>query len=76
MKLSYVLQLKDFSIMLGIGFIIGIFYGIINIPNRIKKNWIYQIICDLLFSIIAFGTLIIMVVYLNMGEMRLFLILG
>lgn len=76
MKISYVLQLKDFSIMLGIGFLLGVFYGIINIANRIKRLLLIQIICDLIFSIVAFGTLIIFVNIINMGEMRFFLIMG
>ena len=38
MKISYVLQLKDLSIMLLFGFLLGIIYGILNIPNTIKKR--------------------------------------
>ena len=50
MKISYVLQLKDFSIMFGIGIVLGLIYGILNIPNFIKEYVIIRIICDIINS--------------------------
>ena len=76
MKISYILQLKDFSIMLGIGFCLGIIYGILNIFSTIKHNFPIQIIIDLIFSVISFSTFLIMVNIINMGEFRLFLLEG
>lgn len=76
MKISYVLQLKDFSIMLGIGFLIGIFYGILNIFTIVKKNIILQIISDLIFTITSSIIFILSINIINMGQFRLFLIIG
>lgn len=76
MKISYVLQLKDFCIMLGIGVILGIIYGILNIPNKIKTIRAIQIISDILFSAIAIISFIIFINLINMGEIRFFLCLG
>ena len=76
MKISYVLQLKDFSIMLGIGFLLGVFYGIINIANRIKRKLFIQIVCDFIFSIVAFGVFFVLINIINLGEIRLFLVIG
>ena len=76
MKISYILQLKDFTIMLGIGFVLGIFYGLLNCSTIIKAHLVIQIIIDLIFSFISFSCLIIMINIINMGEFRLFLILG
>lgn len=76
MKISYVLQLKDFSIMLGIGLILGVFYGILNMLLSIKKNIILQIIIDIIFSITALSTLILSINIINMGEFRFFLFAG
>lgn len=76
MKISYVLQLKDFSIMLGIGFILGICYTILNTITLIKQNIIIQFILDIIFSIIAVSAYIILINIINMGEFRLFLLIG
>ena len=76
MKISYILQLQDFFIMLGIGILIGIFYGIINIINRIKYIYPIQIISDIIFSLVAVITLLILCNILNMGQIRLFLVIG
>ena len=76
MTINYIFQLKDFSIMLIIGFVAGIIYGILNIPSKIRTNLIWQIICDLIFTFVAFGLLFISINIINLGEFRLFLILG
>ncbi len=76
MKISYILQLKDFLIMFGIGILIGILYGIINIPTHIKKNLILQIFNDLLISVITCITFIGAINIINFGEFRAFLLLG
>lgn len=76
MKISYILQLKDFSIMLCIGIIIGIIYGVFNILSRIRYNFIIQLIADILFSIIVIFAFIIFVNIINMGQIRFFLCVG
>lgn len=76
MKISYILQLKDFSIMLGIGFLIGIIYGVLNTFKVIKSLYILQIIADILFSITVFFTFIWTINQINLGEFRLFLLIG
>lgn len=76
MKISYILQLKDFLIMLAIGFIIGIIYGILNIITVIKKNYAVQILSDTIFTIISFATFLISVNIVNWGQIRLFLLVG
>ena len=76
MKISYILQLKDFTIMFGLGAIIGVFYGVINTFNKIKKNIVVQIIIDIIFSLIALGTFIIFLNIINLGEFRTFLLFG
>ena len=50
--------------------------GILNIPSKIRTNLIWQIICDLIFTFVAFGLLFISINFINLGEFRLFLILG
>jgi len=76
MKISYILQLKDFCILFAIGIGLGIIYGILNIFARIKKNIVVQIISDILFSTIAFLTFILMINLINMGQFRMFLLIG
>ena len=76
MKISYILQLKDFFIVFGIGFIIGIIYGFLNIFSNIKKLYVIQIIVDIIFSIIYFISFLILVNILNWGQVRLFLVVG
>lgn len=76
MKISYVLQLKDLSIMLLFGFLLGIIYGLLNIPNTIKKKLFIQIISDIIFSLTSIFIYIVLINKVNMGESRLFLILG
>lgn len=76
MKISYILQLKDFFIMICLGGIIGIFYGIINTSTQIKKKIILQVFNDLIFSIVTCATFIISINTINLGQFRLFLTLG
>ena len=76
MKISYILQLKDFTYMFIAGIFLGIIYGIINIPNKIKKIQILQVISDILFSIMAIIGVIILINKINYGEIRSFLIIG
>ena len=76
MKISYVLQLKDFSIMFGIGIVLGLIYGILNIPNFIKEYVIIRIICDIIF--VSFFTLsfIYLVELIKLGSIRAYLFIG
>lgn len=76
MKLSYVLQLKDFLLMLALGLLLGIFYGLLNAPTRIKHNIIYQILIDIIFCAVAFILFILLINTINLGEFRLFLLIG
>lgn len=74
MKISYIFQLKDFLILLLIGFIIGIFYGILNAPSKIKNNYIYQIFADIIFCLISTIVFVFSINIINMGEYRAFLV--
>jgi hypothetical protein len=76
MKISYILQLKDFFILCGIGFLLGVFYGILNLVTSFKKRLTLQIIIDLIFSMTFFLSLIISINAVNMGQFRLFLLIG
>jgi hypothetical protein len=76
MKISYILQLKDFFIIFIIGFAVGILYEIINIPSRIKKILILQILIDVVFSLILYVVFLIMINLINLGEFRTFLLVG
>lgn len=76
MKISYALQLKDFTIMLLLGVILGIIYGLLNFHSKIKLVFALQIISDLIFSLIAFGIFTLAINKINYGEIRLFLFSG
>lgn len=76
MKISYILQLKDFFIMFGAGFVVGIIYGLINIVNLNKKHQIITNIIDFIFVIFSSTSLLLLINLINLGEFRLFLILG
>ncbi len=76
MKISYILQLKDFLIMLVIGVILGMLYGILNIVFKFKKITYLQIIVDTAFTLVFFTTLIIAVNIINLGQYRTFLLVG
>jgi ABC-type phosphate/phosphonate transport system permease subunit len=76
MKISYVLQLKDFFVMFCLGMLIGIIYGIINIPTRIKKNIVLQIINDLIISITTTVLFLLAINLINFGQFRTFLAIG
>lgn len=76
MKISYILQLKDFAIMFFVGMILGLIYGLVNTFHQIKPNVIIRIISDLIFSILTFVTFIFTVNIINCGQIRLFLLVG
>ena len=76
MIISYIFQLKDFCILLLIGFIMGIIYGILYIPYIISNKLIIKNIVDLLYIPIICLTFIISTNYINMGQFRLFLLLA
>lgn len=76
MKLSYILQMKELCIMCLFGFVLGIFYGIINIHTSIKRTIFLQIITDILFITISTLSFTYLLNIISLGEMRLFLILG
>lgn len=76
MKISYVLQLKDFLILLLIGFGIGLIYGILNITQKLKRIYILQIIVDIVFCLISTIIFLLVINFINMGEFRLFLLIA
>ena len=76
MKISYILQMRELCIILFFGFIMGILYEIINLPNSIKKVLIIQIIIDIIACSILTAAFVLIVNVLNQGEMRLFLLIG
>ena len=76
MKFSYIFQLKDFSLMLFAGVIIGILYGLLNISTTIKKIWVIQIVVDIIFCILSLATFLALTIFINLGEFRMFLLLG
>ena len=76
MKISYILQLKDFGIMLLLGLILGIIYGILNMHSKIKLIYFLQIISDLIFSCLTYFIFAIVINKINYGEIRIFLLIG
>lgn len=74
MKISYVLQLKDFLLFLVIGFAIGILYEIFNSHKVIKSIYIIQIVIDTIFCLIFTIILFLSINCINCGEFRLFLV--
>lgn len=76
MNFSYILQTKDLCIMIFFGFVIGIIYTLINIPNLIKKILTVRIICDILFSLLFTLVFLLLINLINNGELRMFLLFG
>lgn len=76
MKLSYILNLRDFAIVFLIGFILGIFYGIVSAIICSQKNVIIKNILDFLFTILSLTIFLTLILYINLGEFRLFLLIG
>lgn len=76
MKISSILQTLDLLIMLGLGLLLGIFYGILNVKNTIKENILSRIICDIIFIFVATSTYILAIQKINLGSLRLYLFAG
>lgn len=76
MKFSYILQIKELSIMMICGLFLGIIYEVLNIIPNLKKNIVLQITADIIFSFISLFSFIIIINVLNRGEIRLFLLIG
>lgn len=76
MKISYIFQLKEMSIMLIFGLILGIIYGLINIINRIKHNIFIQIIADIIFSLLSITIFLLLISQLQSSTIRIFLVLS
>lgn len=76
MKLSYILQLKDFLIVFLIGIIVGIIYGILSILPTTSKSIALKIFNDLICTLLAFATFLFLVLKINLGQFRLFLLIG
>lgn len=76
MKISYVFQLKDFLSILIIGVIVGFVLNFFKIITIIKYKTYLQIIYEFFSTLISSCVLIVSINYINMGEMRLFLLVG
>ena len=76
MKINYILQLKEFSIIFGVGIGIGILYGIINIPNFIKEHVAVRICCDIIFTSIMTISFVFIVEIINFGSIRAYLLVS
>lgn len=74
MKISYILQMKDFSILFILGIIVGIIYEFLNISQIIKNNYIIQIFSDIIFCLIFTIIFIFAINIINLGEFRIFLL--
>lgn len=76
MTISTILQLQDFVIMFLLGICLGIAYGLINTLNNIHQNIFLQIFCDIIFVIIAFTLFFLSLNKINLGSLRLYLLIG
>ncbi len=76
MKISYVLQMREFLIMLSCGIVLGIIYGLLKALCRITKNKIVEIITNAILTAIGTIFFIFMVNVINLGEIRAFLIIA
>lgn len=76
MKLSYVLQMRDFTILLIAGFILGIIFSVLSAPSFTRTKLPIKIPMDLIFTLIFAIVFIEVVNQVNMGEFRLFLIIA
>lgn len=76
MKLSYVLQMRDFTILLLAGLIVSIVFSLITSPQFIKSKIALKIPIDFIFILIFAIVFIYLVNYINMGEFRLFLLIA
>lgn len=76
MKISYILQLKDFFVLFILGISIGVVYGILNAFSTIKKMYLLQIVVDIVFCIVSVIIFILAVNIINWGEFRIFLLIG
>lgn len=76
MNLSYILQTKELCVIMFFGFILGIIYEIINIPQIMKAKKILKIVCDAIFSLIFTISFILLINIINSGKIRLFLLAG
>ena len=76
MKISYILQMKDFFILFIIGFGIGIVYELLNTTQKIKKIFVIQFFSDITFCLIFTVVFLYTINIVNMGEFRLFLLIA
>ena len=69
-----ILQLKEFMIFFIFGIILGVCYGVINIPKIFKKQLYLQIISDIFFAILFTISYIFIAIKINSLNVRFFLI--
>lgn len=58
------------------GVILGAIYGIVSFLARHKTHLIFKILVDCILTIATFCTFIFGILYINLGEFRLFLLIG
>ena len=76
MKLSYIMQMRDFCFMMMIGFITSMFIGIIYGFIKLKSNTIIRVITNIIFTSIITITFLYSINTINLGEIRAYLIFG
>lgn len=76
MNLSYILQMRDFCMLLLSGFVGGAVFSIISSPYFIRNKPIFKIPIDFAFTLLLTITFIGLINRINMGEFRLFLLIA
>lgn len=76
MKTSYILDLKSLFIMLICGFAITAVCGLIFHFPVIKRHLALKNLSNFLQTILVFATFMFSILYINLGEFRLFLLIG
>ena len=76
MNLSYILQMRDFCMLLLSGFVGGAIFSIISSPYFIRNKLIFKIPIDFAFTLLLTITFIGLINRINMGEFRLFLLIA
>jgi len=76
MKISYILQTKDFLILFVLGFLLAILYDTIIKPILSRKVYLLNIILETVFILFLYLIFVIAINYINFGEFRTFLIIA
>ena len=76
MKLSYVLQMRDFAILFLAGLAVSVVFSLLTSSQFIRNKIAIKIPMDFIFMLIFAFVFIYLVNYINMGEFRLFLLIA